>query len=411
MSSTNPAIQRSNIGPYDPYLTGNASRFIPQPDGYPSLQKLAPQVQNRVEISCNNSSNQNFGKNCIFEIQQQLPTIDSLTLRINLSPITVTGGTYVRWTRHFLIRIASLILYRDPNYGQIKTYIPESYELAYYRMPPAEQAAYEQQWKFHQPDTYYAQIAANGGSFDIPIMNWFRERPENIFHAQNLDSPFLIELDLDKIENLVVTNGTNPSCTIQAMTMSLEGFIPTESERNTYSKVLNGKNGQIVQMLDNFAQDVGYISAGFTGKKLFNIDFIKGPISNLFFSVKSTDDINNHIYDRTDVSYFPNLFEIRTGNEKIIQSVEPKLIYENERRKKFPGSYPSNIFIPITFCQLPEKMFVVNSNYIDFNFIGKPQLEFTYTDPAPTDLTIRVVSEANIFAQHQAGTFRSITGI
>lgn len=410
MSSTDINILRCLIAAYDVYLTGTSSIWLPKPDGMPNMQKLAPQVNNRVEVSPQNGTGAvKFDGNATFEIQQQMPTINHFTLLLELSPVTVTGGTYVRWTNDFVFRLVKRLTFYDTSRGQFTSYTPETYLNWYDTLPFTQQEMAKVQYHIGYSNTHYATLANGTVQLRIPVKCWINERNENILHAQNMDTPFQVKFEFDQLANLIVTDGTSPVCTINRSVLSMEGFIPTESERNTAAAILNSKVGQLIQMNDTFTQEVGTLTSGFIGTKSFDIDYFKGPIHRFNFWFISETDYNNHIYDNRLYAYYPDNIEIKTGNEFILQNCPVSLLLETERAKKFPNSLPETKQLKICFNQLPEKINHVNSGYLDFNFLGKPQLHLIFSHAVPTNLRVFASAESTKFGQIQAGTIRPVT--
>lgn len=409
MSSTDINILRCLIAAYDVYLTGTSSIWLPKPDGMPNMQKLAPQVNNRVEVNPVNTQTVKFDNNAIFEIQQQMPTINHFTLLLVLNPVTATGASYIRWTNDFVFRLIRRLTFYDTSRGQFTTYGPETYENWFDTLPYTEQETAKIQYHIGYPNGHYSTLANGMVQLRIPVKCWINERNENILHAQNMDTPFNVKFEFEKLSNLIVTDGTSPACTIESCVLSMEGFIPTESERNTAAAILNSKIGQLLQMNDTYSQEMGTIASGFVGTKPFDIDYIKGPVHRLNISFIADSDYTQHIYDNRLRSYYPDFIEIKTGNEYILQNCPVELLLETERAKKFKNSLPESRQLKICFNQLPEKICHVNSGYLDFNFLGKPQIHFIYNHAVPTNLRVNINAETTKFGQVQAGTIRPVT--
>lgn len=403
-----PNVIRANIGPGSGLLTGTESIYLQRNDGMPQVQSLIPEVQTFVDINPVNTQSVRFDNQAIFELQQQIPLLVNMTLILTLSPVAVTGGTYARWSRDFLTYMFKRITFYDTARGQYIQYTPSFTETWIETLCFTEQLAINKQLYRDLPDASYSTIAATGATFYVPIRCWINERREYAMRTQNLDTPFNLKIEFEKLSNLIVTDGTNPTATIDSCVLSLEGYIPTESERNTSNAILNSKSGQLLRMRSGFDAEICIVPAGFQGTKLVPIDYFKGQLRRLNFKFRKTSDLNQNIRDRYDSSVYPNSYSIKTGNEYIQQNINLKRVLENQRRCMFPSSVPEEKTLRTLFEYLPEKYNDVNSGYLDWSFIGKPFVEFNFVTPLLEEIRIDGYSETVVFGQIQGNAYKPL---
>lgn len=412
MPSTNVNLFRANIGIYNNLLTSFFTVYAP--NTLPSVQSLALAAKQRTDITPI-TLGQNFGQKYTFEINQQLPEIESILVNATFSPLTY-NGTYCYYAENFVQQLIQLIEFRDPANGQIQTYSPEVSIADYRDMKITEQAHYARQFLLGLPIATRAGFCANGVSTTFELPSWLRERYENTMRAQNLDVPLLIDLTLAPLNTLINTDSTLPVTGTITLTMTFMGRIPTEAERNTTAAVINSKDGQLMQIADGFYQSYQTIPAGFSGSITFPIDAIKGPVYSLVLFFRAQNDVQGsgltpvqNEYTNFLQSYKPDNIEIKSGNEFILQNIQTTRLTRDDRRFFYPSSMPTSDLVYITFAEFPELCKKLNSTYLDFNFIGKAQMTVFYQNPTAVAINVGILARTNIFITHQAGTIKAVT--
>jgi len=122
MASTDPALFRSAVAPYAGSFTSSGSAFTATP--VPHTISTALCANTMVELSASNSTNM-YATTRQFNFQQNLPEGTMVTAGCQVSPITVTGGTYLSIVDYFGIWWNTNTYWKDNSQGQIQTYVPE----------------------------------------------------------------------------------------------------------------------------------------------------------------------------------------------------------------------------------------------------------------------------------------------
>jgi hypothetical protein len=368
-----------------------------------------------VELSASNSTNM-YATTRQFNFQQNLPEGTMVTAGCQVSPITVTGGTYLSIVDYFGIWWNTNTYWKDNSQGQIQTYVPEQIyvELLTDDMFTRQQGKIRQ-FMGNLSNAVRSTLAAAGFYMEVEIPSWWNERPENTFRLQQTDTPISCNITINALNALIQSDGTNPQGTIN-VTMNIYGRLPTEAERNTTAAVINSPDGQLLQLRDAVYQEIVKIPTGTVGLFTAAIDIFKGPIwaLNLFFRAYSdvhgsysTPFTNN--YTNFDNSYKPDSFEIKSGNENIIQRVNTLRMLKENRLYKWSSSLPEEEIVHVNLCEFPDKFLTVNSSWLDFSFLGKPIINLYFDVPTTVDISFGILAQSNILAQHQAGAFKSIT--
>jgi len=409
--STDISVLRSLVGPYNDLLSGDNSFYIPT--HMPAVLRMALQAMTRVDVTPRTIGNQ-YGQMYTFEINQQLPEIKRLNINFNCSAIT-HNGTYCYLTENFLQQVIALLEYKDPNYGSLQTYTPEVLIDEFRLLPYTEQLHVANQFLLGLSVPQRASLAASGFAATIPLSCWINERPGQILRAQNLDSPMQIQVTIAPLATLLNTDATSISGTI-TLTMTFVGRIPTEAERQHTASIINTVDGQLMQMRDYYYQVFQRIPAGTTGTIAIPIDAIKGPVRALDLFFRAWNDVNGSTltpiqneYTNFLPAYKPNSLQIKTGNEYICQSITSNLLTRDERTYNHTQSVPEQDIVRIDFADCPDKDLKVSSGYLDFNYLGKPQIELTFTTPTPVDISFGILAKTTAFIQHARGTIRAVS--
>lgn len=413
MAAVDPSTSRSQVAPYAANYLGTSSIYLATP--LPTTLSTISSAPTLIQINATSSTNL-YGTQRQFNFQQNLPEGIMCTLECTVSPITVTGGTYLEIIDFFGIFAFQQIVWKDNTQGQIEAYIPE---LAYAELL-VEPSYTLQQQKLSQclgnlSSAVRSTLAATGFVMEVECWSWWDERPENTFRIQQIDTPISATVYLRPLTELIRTDGTNPTGTMDII-MNVYGRIPTAAERNTTYSVIGSPEGQLLQLRDGIYYEIGTIPSGTVGMKSFKIDQFKGPIYelDLFFRAQSevhgsyTSPFTNN-FTNFDNSFKPTSFEIKTGNENIIQLVPTSRMLKENRLFKFPSSLPEENLVKVNICEKPEKYKTLNSGYVDWSYVGTPVINLYYTTPTTTDISFGILARTNILAQHQAGSFKAIT--
>lgn len=404
-------VLRSLVGPYNDLLTGNNSIYLPSP--MPEVISMAMQVGTRVDVTPRTLGNQ-YGQMVTFEINQQLPEVRRFNVNVTCSAIT-HNGTYLNLCSNFLQQVFSLVEYKDPNYGSLQTYTPEVLIDEFRLLPYTEQLHVANQYQLGLSTAQRSSLAASGFTATIPLLSWIMERPSQLLRAQNLDSPMQIQLTVAPLNSLVNTDATTISGTI-TLTMTFVGRIPTESERQRTSMIINTPDGQMMQMRDYYYQELQRIPAGTLGTIAVSLQVIKGPVRalDLFFRAYNgvhgstlTPIVNEYVSFLP--AYKPASLQIKTGNEYICQNITSNLLTQDERTYLHTQSVPEQDIVRIDFADMPDKDLKCNSGYLDFNFLGYPQIELTFPVATTVDISFGVLAKTTAFLQHARGTIRAIS--
>lgn len=403
---------RSLIGPYTPYFVGDESYFIPSAAPDMSSLALACEVQAQVLPT---SSTTVFNASTQFQLNQQIPVVKRLVLEFSIGPISVTGGTYVRFTNDWVFWLIKQIQLRDPSGGLIQNYFPEWQFARFVNLPLALQEYWRQNFRLEDSNASRSTLAATGVTnmqYELPM--WWNERPNNAYVLQNIDAPQILQLDFNDLASIIETDGTNPTATLTC-SIILVGRIPTESERNMTAGVLNDERGALYDATNYFPTEVGIVPAATLGDIQFNIDQIKGPISRLDFWCRPNSSVHgntaNPITSRpTDFTFAckPQQIAILTGTEYIQQQTPIYRLIFDDRKAKFPCSSPDTRLIIISFAEFPELFLSLNSGIYDFNFIGKPVARLTYSVAPGVDTNILVGALSTALIQHQGGRIQQV---
>lgn len=409
--STDINVLRSLIGPYNDLLSGSNSFYIPSP--MPEVLSMAMQAGTRVDVTPRTLGN-SYGQMVTFEINQQLPEIKRFNVNATISPIT-HNGTYLEICPNFLQQLFQLVEYKDPNYGSLQTYTPEVLIDEFRLLPYTEQLHMADVYQLGLSSAQRSSLAAAGFTATFPLPSWIMERPSQILRAQNLDSPMQIQLTLAPLNTLVSTDATTITGTV-TLTMTFIGRIPTESERAQTAAIINTTNGQMMQMRDYYYQEIQRIPAGTIGTVAIPIDVIKGPVRALDLFFRAYNDVHGSTlspivndYTRFLPAYKPFAFQIKTGNEYICQYITSALMTRDEPAYLHSQSVPNQDIIRVDFADCPDKDLKINSGYLDFNYLGKPQIELIFNVATPVDISFGILAKTTAFIQHARGTIRAIS--
>lgn len=409
--TTDISVLRSLIGPYNDLLSGDNSFYIPT--AMPAVLRMALQAMTRVSMGPRTIGNQ-YGQMYTFEIRQEVPEIKRLNLNFAISAIT-HNGTYCYLTENFLQQIISLLEYKDPNYGSLQTYVPEKLVDEFRTLDYTNQLDVANKFLLGLSIPARATLASTGFIATIPLSSWISERPGQLLRAQNLDSPMQIQLTVAPLNSLVNTDATTITGTI-TLTMTLVGRIPTEAERQHTSSIINTMDGQLMQMQDFYYQVFQRIPAGTTGTVAIPIDAIKGPVWELVLFFRAWNDVNGsgltpvqNEYTNFLPAYKPYSIQIKTGNEYICQTITTQQLIGDERGYNYPSSVPESDLVRVSFADCPEKINKIASGYLDFNYLGKPQIELTFNTATPVDISFGILAKTTAFIQHARGTIRAVS--
>jgi len=374
---------------------------------------MAMQAGTRVDVTPRTLGN-SYGQMVTFEINQQLPEIKRFNVNATISPIT-HNGTYLEICPNFLQQLFQLVEYKDPNYGSLQTYTPEVLIDEFRLLPYTEQLHMADVYQLGLSSAQRSSLAAAGFTATFPLPSWIMERPSQILRAQNLDSPMQIQLTLSPLNTLVSTDATTITGTV-TLTMTFVGRIPTESERAQTAAIINTPNGQMMQMRDYYYQEIQRIPAGTIGTVAIPIDVIKGPVRALDLFFRAYNDVHGSTlspivndYTRFLPAYKPFAFQIKTGNEYICQYITSALMTRDEPAYLHSQSVPNQDIIRVDFADCPDKDLKINSGYLDFNYLGKPQIELIFNVATPVDISFGILAKTTAFIQHARGTIRAIS--
>lgn len=406
-----PNIQRANRGPLNRLVVG--PKTVWAATQFPTTENLALSAPTQVEVSPDNVG-YSWGQTVRLKLQQQLPELHTILAHVTIGPITASGATYVRIVDEFAFFLWKLSKIRDPNFGDIYEVIPQRFQTMFRKMCPAQQQQLALQLGIGLPDATRATLASTGFTFTMELGTWFKDRLENTLRLQAIDVPLNVELTLANLAELVQTDGTNPTATINVQ-FTLDGRIPTEAERNTTGAVINSPDGQLMQVKGYQLQEVARIPAGTTGVQRYNVDFMKGMVTeyNLFFlkyseAHGSTGSPLTPDYSNFDPLAKPSRIRFLTGNEDIIRTIDTRQLTQQERRKNYPNSYYEQDIVKVPLCEFPEMADTVNSGNVDHSYVGKPQVEFTFDTATPYDISFQLGYYIDQFIQHAQGTVRAV---
>lgn len=409
--STDINVLNSLIGPYNDMLTGMESFYLPTP--MPQVISMVMAVGSRVDVTPR-TIGATFGQMTTFEISQQMPEIQRFNINAQISAIT-HNGTYCYLTENFSQQLFSLIEYKDPNYGSLQTYTPEVPIDEIRLLPYTEQLHVADQFLLGLSVGARSTLASTGFQLTYPLPCWINERPGQILRAQNLDSPMQIQLTIAPLATLINTDATTFTATL-TLTMTFVGRISTDEERRDWMAVINSPKGQMMQMRDYYYQEMQRLPAGTVGTVTIPIDVIKGPVRALDLFFRAWNDVHGSTlapvqneYTRFLAAYKPYSLQIKTGNEYICQSITSRLLLTDERTYKHTKSVPEADLVRIDFADCPDLDLRYNTGYLDFNFLGKPQIELVFNTPLPVDVSFGILAKTTAFIQHARGTIRALS--
>jgi len=409
---TDLALLRANAGPYADMLTGENSFYLPSV--VPELLAMSPAAGTRVDVSPKTSIN-TYGATSIFEITQQLPEISRFTLNIVSSAIT-HNGTYCYFTENWLQQLFTLIRYKDNNFGQLLTYVPEVLIDEFRLLPITEQAHQADQYQLGLSQAQRATLASSGYNAQIPIISWITERPSYLLRAQNLGCPMNIELTVAPLNTLINTDATTFSGTL-TFTMTYVGRISSPPERNLTAAIINTDVGTTMQVRNYFYYEIGRIPAG-TSQINFQLDVVKGPVRALDLFFRAWNDVHGSTlvpiqneYTQFLPQYKPDFIEIKSGTQYLVQRIAMSMLCRDNRAYGHCRSLPEYLggIARLDFADRPDDDTKYASGYIDFNFVGIPIITMWFNTPTAVDISFGVLAKTTGWLNHTRGNLRPIS--